>query len=269
MSDNRSLRERIAGQSAMCDVVLAQATAPPRGRAARIFGASPLTPGSRVSYDGALGELLVGDVLENLGGTWDVLHDIPLGDIDQTERVLDHLVIGPAGVFAVHVTNHTDRDVVIGADRLIVGGEELDDIQHAKAEADAASRLLGAASGSPVQVRPLLVVVNPRRLSVRVAASAVRVIPSSQVERFLSRAPRTLSGDEVARISDLADLAATWPPAATTTLDVQGLHRQFAVVRDEVRRALVRRVLWGVLGIAVAYAGVWSLVASFVSLLIR
>lgn len=269
MSGNRSLRERIAGQSAMSDVVLAQAIAPARGLVPRIFGVSPLTPASRVSYDGALGELLVGDVLENLGGTWDVLHDLPLADIDQAERVLDHLVIGPAGVFAVHVTNHTDRDVVIGADHLIVGGEELDDIQHAKADADAASRLLAAASGSPVRVRPLLVVVNPRRLSVRVAASVVRVIPSSQLERFLSRAPRTLSGDEVARISDLADLATTWPPAATPGLDVQSLHRQFAVVRDEVRRALIHRVLWGALGIAVVYVGVWALIASFVSVLIR
>jgi hypothetical protein len=264
MSGSRSLRERIAGQSAMSDVVLAQAAAPARSLAARTFGLHALTPESRASYNGALGELLVGDVLENLGTNWDVLHDLPLSDSGS----LDHLVIGPAGVYAVHVTNYTDRDVVIAGDQLLVGGESHDDIRGAKSQADASAALLSAASGSPVRVRPLLVVVDPRKLSVRVAASGVRVIPSYQLERFLSKAPRTLSGTEVARISDLADLAATWPDAPAPRLDVRGLHRQFAVVRNSVRTALLRRVLWGTLGVAIIYAAVWTLVASLVSMLI-
>ena len=252
----------------MSDVVIAQSVAPARSLAGRLFGSSPLTPESRDSYQGALGELLVGDVLENLGTNWDVLHDLPLGHSTQHGGVLDHLVIGPAGVYAVHVANYTDRDVVIDGDRLLLGGDERHDIAVAQAEAEAAARLLSAASGSAVRVRPLLVVVNPRRLSVRAAASGVRVIPSYQLERFLSRAPRTLSGDEVARISDLADLASTWPNAAPERLDVRQLHRQFAVVRDEVRGAVVHRVLWTALGVGVLYAGVWTLIASFVSMIV-
>ncbi|MCU1579722.1 MAG: hypothetical protein JWP19_1926 [Rhodoglobus sp.] len=252
----------------MSDVVIAQSHAPARGLAARLFGLSPLMPQSRVSYHGALGELLVGDVLENLGTNWDVLHDLPLGHSAHHGGVLDHLVIGPAGVYAVHVANYTDRDVIVAGDHLLLGGEPHDDIVAAQREAEAAAMLLSAVSGSAVQVRPLLVVVNPRRLSVRVAASGVRVIPSYQLERFLSRAPRTLTGDEVASISDIADLASTWPDAAPARLDVRLLHRQFAVVRDEVRGAVVHRVLWTAFGIGVLYAGVWALVASFVSVLI-
>lgn len=270
MSASRSLRERIAGQSAMSDVVLAQAAAPARGLAARVFGFSPLTAASRASYTGALGELLVGDVLENLGTNWDVLHDLPLSRPRAGELLpLDHLVIGPAGVYAVHVSNLTGKDVVIDNDQLLVGGEAHDDIAAAKGQAEAAARLLSAASGSPVRVRPLLVVVDPRRLTVRAAASGVRVIPSDQLERFLSRGARTLTGAEVARISDLADLATTWPDAPAPRLDVTGLHRQFAVVRGEVRTALLRRVLWGTLGIAIVYIAVWTLVASAVSAIIN
>jgi len=265
MSGSRSPRERIAGQSAMSDVVLAHTAAPARSLAARVFGLSPLTAQSRVSYNGALGELLVGDVLENLGTNWDVLHDLPLTPSDNCDSVLDHLVIGPAGVYAVHVSNFTDKDVVIVSDLLLVGGEAHDHIRAAKARAAAAAELLSAASGSPVRVRPILVVVDPRRLSVRVAAAGVRVIPSWQLERFLSRGARTLTGTEVARISDLADLATTWPAAPVPHFDVQGLHRQFAVVRGDVRAALLRRVLWGTLGIGLLYAAVWTLVASVVS----
>ncbi|CAN5260130.1 hypothetical protein BH11ACT4_BH11ACT4_13660 [soil metagenome] len=268
MAGSRSLRERIAGQSAMSEVVLAQASAPARSLPARVFGISPLTTASRDSYNGALGELLVGDVLENLGPNWDVLHDLPLGAALDCDQVLDHLVIGPAGVYAVHVSNFTDKDVVIAGDQLLVAGDSHDDITRAKGEADAAAELLSAASGSPVRVRPLLVVVDPRRLVVRVAAAGVRIIPSSQLDRFLSRGARTLSGTEVARISDLADLATTWPAAPLPRLDVEGLHRQFAVVRGEVRRALLRRVLWGTLCIGIIYISVWMLVASAVTAII-
>ncbi|MEP6481230.1 MAG: nuclease-related domain-containing protein [Rhodoglobus sp.] len=274
MSASRSLRERIAGQSAMSDVVLAQSAVPARSGLARVFGSSPLTATSRASYNGALGELLVGDVLENLGSNWDVLHDLPLRESDEgepstCEHILDHLLIGPAGVFAVHVTNFTDRDVTVVGDQLLVGGEVHHDIDCAHAQAAASEAILSAASGSPVTVFPLLVVVEPRRVNVRVAAVGARVIASYQLDRFLSKAPRTLSGTEIARISDLADLATTWPEAPDPSLDVQNLHQRFAVVRNQVRSALLRRVLWGTAGVAIVYSAVWLLVASLVSAIIK
>ncbi len=261
---SRSLRERIAGQSAMSDVVLAQSAVPPRGRVARILGLSPLSAQSRMSYNGALGELLVGDVLENLGGNWDILHDLPLA---LSGALLDHLVIGPAGVFAVHVSNPTDNDFILVSDRLPVGHEAYDHLSAARAQAAAAAALLSAASPSPVIVRALLVVVEKRFLGARVAADAV-VIPLNDLERFVTGAARTLTGAEVARISDLADLATTWPDAPAPRLDVQSLHRQLAVVRAEVRAALLHRVLWGTLGIALLYLAVWILVARAVSVII-
>jgi hypothetical protein len=82
------------------------------------------------------------------------------------------------------------------------------------------------------------------------------------------RAPRTLVGTEVAAISDLADLATTWPDAPAPRLDVRGLHRDFALVRRDVRAALLRRVLWATLGIGLLYTAVWMLVAHFVSIVV-
>src|SRR4051794_17655144 len=130
MPQNRILRERVAGQSAMAAVVRAQSTARRPGRIARIFGVSPLTTESRPFYRGALGELLVGDVLENLGPTWDVLHDLPLDG-----SVVDHLLIGRAGVFTVRAANYGRNDIIVDGKTLTVGGEQRDDIACALAEA--------------------------------------------------------------------------------------------------------------------------------------
>jgi hypothetical protein len=263
MAVSRSLRARIAGQSAMSDVVAAQSAAPTRGVVARAFGVNPLAPESRTAYNGALGELFVGDMLDNLGPAWDILHDLPL-----TDRMLDHLVIGPAGVFAIHVTNALDRDVVVDRDTVFISGQPSQAISDARSEAHAASELLSEATGGTVRVRPLLVLVEPRRFSVRVPAASVRVIPSYQLERTLTRAPRTLDGAHVASVSDFADLATTWPAHSDPEDDVEHLHQEFALVRAQVRQAFVRRVAWGVAGIIALYGVVWALVATVISIAI-
>jgi hypothetical protein len=269
MHKNRILRERVAGQSAMAAVVRAQGSAPRRGPIARVLGVSPLTPEARSHYRGALGELLVGDVLENLGPTWDVLHDLPLGD-----SVLDHLLIGRAGVFSVRAANYGRNDVVVDGSAITAGGQHIDDVADAAAEAAEVSRLLTGAVGKPVRVRPLLVVVAPLRLTIRAAPAAVRVISSRELGGILARAPRTLTGEEVAQVSDLADLESSWPatgdPAlATPDLDTQKLHRDFGTIRTSVNDALVRRILWTVAATIVVYATVCSIIAAFVTMVVN
>jgi hypothetical protein len=229
-----------------------------------VVGVSPLDSAGRRAYRAALGELVVGDILDGLGQSWDVLHDVPLGD----DLTLEHLVMGPAGVFAVRTANHADADVVVDDNLLTAGGEAQDDIQVCIRQADAASEALARAAGEPVPVHPLLVVVAPRRLSVRREPGGVLVVASSGAERLLTRAPRELGGEAVARISDLADLESTWPAASEVTLDTQRLNREFAAVRAEVRSALRVRAAWVVGGILMAAGSLWILVAWLVQLMV-
>jgi hypothetical protein len=263
MPTSRILRERVAGQSAMSAVVYAQSGATPRGRFARILGLTPLTHESRASYRGALGELLVGDALENLGPSWDVLHDLPL-----TSAVLDHLLIGRAGVFSVRAASYGREDVTVGGDELIAGGESRDDIRCAAEQAAEVADLLAEAAGEPVYVRSLLVVVGPRRLAIKHPASGVRVIDSRELPAMLDGAPHTLTGDQVARISDLADLESTWPAVQRRELDTQQLHRDFNMIRAQVSEALGRRIFWAAAGTIVVYTAVCSVIAAFVSVLV-
>lgn len=262
MSIGRGVRDRIAAQSAMAAVLDAQRSAPPRTALARLFGVSPLAASARASYRDALGELIVGDVLENLGQRWDVLHDVPLGS-----STLDHLLIGPPGVFAVRAANLGERDVVIDR-QLIVAGEPTEEIAETARQADVASEHLSVAAGESVRVRALLVVVGARRVVVRRPAAVVRVVASDDLERMLQRAPRILAGDEVAAVSDLADLESTWPMPTASALDVQGLHRSFAVVRAQVRSALLRRVVWATSAFLGGFVLLWLLIARAVALVL-
>lgn len=262
MGNGRALRDRVAAQSAMAVVVAAQAEAPPQSALQRLFGVSPLGPACRIAYRDALAELIVGDELEHLGVRWDVLHDLPLG-----ATTLDHLLIGPVGVFAVRAAHHGDRDVVLDDD-LVVGGEATGDVPDALRQAREAAKRLSRAAGETVPVRPLVVVVVPRRFIERSVPAEVIVAASGELDRVLHRLPRVLAGTDVARISDLADLESTWPEPHQQSVDVQTLHRSFGAVRDRVREAFVRRLVWSLIGIALAAVALWILIARFVALVV-
>lgn len=263
MPPSRRLRERVPGQSEMARVVAAQAEAPTRTPLGVVFGASVVRPHARAGYRSALAELRVGDVLGELGRRWDVLHDLPLKD-----GSLDHLVIGPAGVFAVRTVHCDGLPAVLETAGLTVGGEAADDLHRARADAEQVTGILGDASGERIRVRPLLVLVDARRFTARSPAPGVCVVPVQELARTLTRAPRILDGDEVAAVSDVADLSDIWPPADAAALDTQALRREFMRIRTQVRSALLRRVLWILGGMGILYSAVWALIGSFVLLIV-
>ena len=263
MSVGRAVRDRIAAQSAMADVVDRQRDAPPRGGLSRLLGFSPLLPASRASYRDALAELVVGDILENLGQNWDVLHDVPLGN-----ATLDHLLIGPAGTFAIRAAHYGERDVVISGDEVSVGNERPPDLAEALTQAETVAERLSEVSAQPVVVTPVLVVVAPRRLVIKAMPGLVDVVTANELSRHFARAPRTLSGGEVAAISDLADLESTWGTPASVSLEVQGLHTSFGLVREEVRSARLRRLVLGGIAAGIGLIALWTFVAQATSLLL-
>ena len=59
MSQGRRLRERVAGQSAMSDVVLARSAAGQRGFLARLIGVSPLDSTTKIPPTNVLGVGLI------------------------------------------------------------------------------------------------------------------------------------------------------------------------------------------------------------------
>ncbi|MDH6180653.1 hypothetical protein M2152_000835 [Microbacteriaceae bacterium SG_E_30_P1] len=244
----------------MSRVVAAWASAPPRSTLAGLLGASPLSSQCRADYREAVAELVVGDILDNLGPRWDVLHDVPLEGHD-----LDHLVLGPTGVFAVRSADYGDREALLDGD-LFIAGVRTDDVGSVARQADdVARRLTVAGGGHPVAVTPLLVIVAPRRLTTISRHSTVEVVTAERLARHLASRSATLAGPEVALLSDLADRETTWPEPTGETSDRRHLHRAFAQVRAHVRAAARRRTILSLTAGLVLCVGVWAVVAFTVS----
>ncbi|MEU4396511.1 nuclease-related domain-containing protein [Kribbella sp. NPDC023855] len=211
-----------------------------RGRVLRVLGASPLTADGLKWFRGAHAELAVGRMLSRLDDGWTVLHAVPVG---VRGADVDHLVVGPAGVFTINTKNHSGQRVWVGGKTFLVGGVKCDHIRKSEFEATRVARLLSAAVGWEVPVRPVVAVFEPAKLEIKTRPTAVDVISTGSLLRWLRKKPAVLTADEVARINAIIGLPSTW---RRTPDDLADLDRQdeFSALRASVRQSTLLRRLW-------------------------
>lgn len=126
---------------------------------------------------GARGEVHVGRLLEELAPEYGVWHDLTF---PESAANLDHLVIGPNGVFAVNTKNHSGGRVTVYPNAVWVNGREHDYGRAVRREAATTKQVLG----SDAWVTPMLVVLadrfevkgEPRGVAVCRAEDVVRVV---------------------------------------------------------------------------------------------
>jgi hypothetical protein len=239
--DQDNLSERIAGQAVMEKLLSDRAGIPSPSLLGRFFGADPLTQDNHPWYKGALGEIAVGRVLARLGTEWMVLHAVPVG---AGSSDIDHVLIGPAGVFTVNTKNHSGQSVWVAGQIMMVAGKKQRHLYNASHEAERAAKILTRAVNHAVDVRGVVVVVAPKSLTIREPPAGVAVVTDTQLLRWLRGLPPTLSPQQVASIAAVAARPGTWhrnPPAST---DAAPLQHAFVALRARVDRARRRRAAW-------------------------
>jgi len=250
-----SLGLRRPATSVIAECLRVQATVPPNTAVQRFFGISPLGRDAEPWYTGALGELEVARRLGALGPAWFVLHSVPVGT---GASDLDHVVIGPAGVFTINTKHHRGQNVWVGGRRVLVNGQRTDHLRNAKYEAKRTSQLLSVAARSLVDVTPIIAVAEARRMTVRERPHDVVVLRETELVRWLQRHPVTLMPEQVQHLATVATQPAAWRRMPERdVVDYAAFDRLHAAIG----RARRRRQLWLVAMVAaapVALVAVWS-----------
>ncbi|WP_411144937.1 nuclease-related domain-containing protein [Streptomyces sp. x-80] len=155
---------------------------------------------------GLVGERHTARRLRSLGRGWYTLHAVqyPSG------TDVDHLVIGPPGVFTVNSKHHKGKKVWYGDRAITVNGGKTRHIPASLSEARKASAALTRACGFTVKARPVLAVVGAAKLEVRQAAPPVLVLAADDLPSRLSGMSPVLAPDEVERIYAVARIGRTW-----------------------------------------------------------
>lgn len=154
---------------------------------------------------GAAGEEHVGGLLDELAAPdWSVIHDASFG-----RGNVDHIVLGPAGVFSVETKSHPGPVRV----RAIHGGV----LRQAQEERETLERIAGE------RVEPLVVYSRAWVDKPLARRRGVRVIPARMLLGYLTRHRHTLEVEQVKRareriVAALAesesppDRLVAWPP---------------------------------------------------------
>ncbi|MDA8264219.1 MAG: NERD domain-containing protein [Actinomycetota bacterium] len=158
---------------------------------------------------GAKGEEIVGRRLDRLGPAWHVLHSVYVGNNDAD---IDHVVIGPGGVFTINTKHHPGGRAWVGTWAIMINGQKVPYLRSSRFEATRAADLLSAACGFPVKVQAAIVIITTR-FALKQQPEGVFVGGPRSVARWIEKRPLVLAPDKVADIYEHARRDTTWRPA--------------------------------------------------------
>jgi hypothetical protein len=157
---------------------------------------------------GAEGEERVAAQLAALGDGWAVIHDLTIG---RKGANLDHLVIGPAGVFALNTKNLTGK-LTVYEHAILQNGHKTAFVPAALREARTVQQRLSAAAGREVRAWGVLVVLGCE-VEVRKPLANLTLVRARSLPRWLRKLPGgVLSPGEVLELERLARTPGTWLP---------------------------------------------------------
>ena len=175
----------------------------------------------------ALGKLTRPSALRRArGGRWVMLNSVPMAlppgvpGTPSDEAVIDHVVIGPPGIFIVEALNVPGGRVVLDAEKLDLGGGETLELERRRRIGEEAARrvsiALARAAGAtetldPPAVTPVIAVVGAI-LASGGRPRGVLVTRIGQLPRFLTAFGTPLSDLAVAQIHEVARRSVTWSP---------------------------------------------------------
>jgi len=249
VTDTASMRERVPAQSVIEELLRRQDAAPPRSFLTRLFGRSPLLADNVPWYVSAQGEIHVGAILAQLPPEWATFHALPIGT---QSADIDHLVVGPGGIFTINTKHHGGTVIRLGKDSMLVNGRPEPHLLNAEAEAARVTTLLRERMPLLPPVQPVIALVEPRQIVIDEKPAQVKVVDARQLPRWLSGLSVTLSEPELDEVVDILDDPATWPLTGlgAPAWSADELMRKFAALDAQVQRARARRVAWTIVACA-------------------
>ncbi|MFF1906833.1 nuclease-related domain-containing protein [Kitasatospora sp. NPDC058218] len=162
--------------------------------------------GDTSTLRGLEGEQIVGTRLEPLKALgWKVLHGVPL----PSGSDIDHVVIGPPGVFTVNSKHHPGATVWVG-DRIVkVNRNGFPYVENSEYEASRTATLLSEWCGFDVPVHPVIAFVGAQKITLG-AAPEVTVIDGERIASILPARPAALTPDRVDQIFRVARHRHVW-----------------------------------------------------------
>jgi hypothetical protein len=259
ITSQTGMRDRVAAQSVIEKLLSEQDAGAQPSRLAKFFGASPVHPSNESWHAGAIGERLVADLLQRLPSQWRVFHSIPVG---ARETDIDHLLVGPAGVFTINTKHHAGKSIWVAGDNLMVDGRHNPHIRAARAEAHSVEKVLRGRLVIDPYVHPIIALIGVKNLTFKEEPSNLKVIDASNLVRWLKSLPAVMDVDTQEQIAFVVDDPETWRIAAP--VDRDDLMRRYTELTVLKRQAKLVQAMWGLIGTIAVVAVVYSIATALI-----
>jgi len=196
-----------AGAEAREQADAARNAAPVKTVFARLLGVHTDERAWRIGADGEEKVAAQLGKVQKQDPRWRLLHAVPVGGRGSD---IDHVIIGPGGVFTANAKHHPDATIWVGGSTFMVNGTKQSYIRSARHEAQRASRLLSEACGFPVHVEGLVVTVNAKSITVKSQPEGVTVLPRMQLGKWLLRHGDIHTEEVVDAIFEVARRSTIW-----------------------------------------------------------
>lgn len=181
--------------------------APLRTTVARLFNVHTDERAYRIGADG---EEATGEELAHLPAGWRALHSVPVGSHGAD---IDHVVIGPGGVFTINTKQHPNSSVWVAGDIFLVNGVRQPYVRNARFEARRTERLLSDRAGFSVPTAGVIAVdgaIKGFKVNQQSQCGSVHVVPRAGLTRWLTERPARLDAGGIECIYAFARRSTTW-----------------------------------------------------------
>ncbi len=209
--DWTDLAGRRAGTMARDQAILERQAAPVRTTLARVLRVHTDERAWRIGADG---EEMVGARLEKLvkkDPRWRFFNAIPVWDGDSD---IDHLVIGPGGVFSLNAKHHPGAKIWVAGDTFMVNGQRNQYVRTSRREAAMVSSCLNAATGLDIQAVGVIVPVRADDITIKTPPNGVHIVSRGALATWLRKQPPLLNDDTISTLFEAARRSTTWTKKA-------------------------------------------------------
>ena len=147
----------------------------------------------------------MGTELLRLPPNWHIFHGLPRGQ----NADIDHLIIGPGGIFTINTKNHNGARVDVRGDAIFIYGTNQHYVAAVRSEGSDAQSALTRSLPWPVAVHPVVAIVAAR-VKQREPTSGATVLEHRQVVPWLMSCPTRLLPEQIEFIASTAAKAGTW-----------------------------------------------------------
>ncbi|MFS0703592.1 NERD domain-containing protein [Cellulomonas sp. 179-A 9B4 NHS] len=138
---------------------------------------------------------------------WQTVHDVPLG---RQGTVVEHLLIGPGGLFTVSERRHPGSRVAVRSRTMQVDGRSVPYLRDARLEAGRVQGLLQSAGCAGVSVRAVLVVTGELERDPAQPPQDALVVGKHEVPNVFRLLPERLDQARVHAFAQVARRRTTW-----------------------------------------------------------